>query len=226
MNLTGSSILISCLMVGVIIGYIVLAKVPGARKWLTPFARNWYALITMVIILSMCLGMNIAQTRESWITFVVGVIVMIVLFSDIFSVGTSIRRQLILIILTIGFVVGASVIAIDEDYDWVGYLIFMLLAAVVIIYFVTVKKFKQNIKFKELIRLIKSKTLFIYLILSLIVLSLIFQYSQFGSDMKLGSFTIILTLGFIGFFTYFVVKRPKKGGFLTPDSVPFSLKSL
>ena len=211
-------LLISLLFV--LFGYFILIKFPTFKKWFNPFATNWYVLISTLFILSMCIGLNLAYNDNSWNIFICGVVVMIILFIDVFSMKNSAPRRLILIILSIGFLVGASVASVEDDYKWLAYLISFILFIAVIAYFVVTKKFSENLNIKSLFNLINEKTIFIYFVIAFTIVSLIFQCIQFSSNTKLGSFTIVLSVFIVLFILYFIIKNP-----LSKYSTPQSLKS-
>jgi hypothetical protein len=219
MNNIGSSILIIILFVLVYLGYILLIKIPQLQNVLRPFSQNWYMLIATVFILSMCIGLNVAQLHESWSFFIFVMALMILLFIDLFSTKNSTYRRLTLIILSIGFLVGSCVRSVDKDYSWIAYLICLIFVFSIITFFVLTKKFNEPLNIKSLFNLITNKTLFIYFVISFTLVSLIFQYIQFSSNVKLGSFTIVLTALFVFFTLYVVIKNP-----LSKVTIPISLR--
>jgi peptidoglycan/LPS O-acetylase OafA/YrhL len=168
----------------------------------------------------MCIGLNLAYNDNSWNIFIFGVVVMIILFIDVFSTKNSAPRRLILIILSIAFLVGASVASVEDDYKWLAYLISLILFIAVIAYFVVTKKFNENLNIKSLFNLINEKTIFIYFVIAFTIVSLIFQCIQFSSNTKLGSFTIVMSVFIVLFILYFIIKNP-----LSSHSTPQSLKS-
>ena len=207
MNAISSNLIVAGLLLLVMVGYIVISKVPGAKAWLTPFAQNWYVLLTMVLMLSMSLSMNVIQSENTWGTYVLGIVVMLVIFAETFGLRSSVRRQLVMIVVMIAFVVGTSVISLDETNKWLGYMVFMLLMTVSVAYFLIVGKFKENVNFKQLIQLVTSKRQFVYLIMAFTVMSIICQYTQFDSTRNISYFTIVLTVVFLGFVPYAATRK-------------------
>jgi hypothetical protein len=220
MNTTFSDILILLIsLVFILFGYFFIIKFPRFEKWFNPFATNWYVLISTLFLLSMCIGLNLGYNDNSWIIFISGVVVMTFLFIDVFSTKNSAIRRLILIILSIGFLVGASVASVEDNYKWLAYLISLILFIAVIAYFLVTKKFNDTLNIKSLFKLIEKKTIFIYFVIAFIIVSLIFQCIQFSSNTKLGSFTIVLGVFIVLFILYFIIKNP-----LSSTATPRSLR--
>ena len=202
-----SNVTVAGLVLFIMVGYVVISKVPGAKAWLTPFAQNWYVLLTLVLMLSMSLSMNVIQSANTWGTYVLGIIVVLVIFGETFGLRSSARRQLVMIVVMIAFVVGASVISLDEQNKWIGYLVFLVLMVCTVSYFLAIGKFKENMNFKDVIQLVTSKRAFVYLVMAFTVMSLICQYTQFDSAKGISYFTIVLTVLFLGFIPYAATRQ-------------------
>lgn len=208
---TVGSIVALVVVVVFILGLERLIAIKSLRNWLHPLSQNWGAVVSLVAIMCLSLGLNIIQLQESsvsdsvtnWTIFGVGFLVAVLILLDLFKCDSSFIRQTSLQVLALSFVIGISAQAWGEEKSWIGFLIMFLLLLAFVAYFLVVRGFRGNNKFRQFMKTIGSASLFTYVVLGIISVSLVFQYSSFNNNYKLGIFTIVLNLIFIGTIIFF-----------------------